>query len=92
MKKEICEIQNMKLYVRQATLFRAFLINVILGLVVDALALFVPGFLFALVVVTGVSPMMMFFSMISGIALWQMLGVVFFLVPALAIWWQRHSK
>ena len=92
MKKEICEIQNMKLYVRQATLFRAFLINVILGLVVGALALFVPGFLFALVVVTGVSPMMMFFSMISGIALWQMLGDVYFLVPALAIWWQRHSK
>ena len=33
--------------------------------------------------------MMMYFSMIGGIALWQMLGVVMFLVPGLATWWER---
>lgn len=76
------------LRIKQRVLFRAFFINVILGLLVWGLT-FLPGFLYLAVVVTGISPMMMYFSMIGGIALWQMLGVLIFLVPALAVWWER---
>mgnify|MGYP004526412107 CR=1 FL=1 len=91
MKADFYDALDAKMLFKQRALFRAFFINVILGLIIGALALFVPYFLFALVVLTGISPMMMFFSVVSGIALWQMLGILFFLVPALAIWWQRHS-
>jgi len=92
MKKQINENEfcAASLLTRQRTLFRAFFINIILGLLVGALV-FIPGFLYMAVVITGISPMMMYFSMISGIALWQMLGVVLFLVPAIATWWERKT-
>jgi len=91
MKKDMNDfvaIRDEKLLSRQRVLFRAFFINLILGLAVWGLT-FVPMFLYVAVWTTGISPMMMYFSMIGGIALWQMLGVVLFLVPALATWWER---
>lgn len=91
MKKEIKDFSDLrdgKMLSRQRVLFRAFFVNLILGLIVWGLT-FVPAFLYVAVLVTGISPMMMYFSMIGGIALWQMLGVVMFLVPALATWWER---
>lgn len=89
MKKDFYETMNAKMAIKQGTLFRAFFINLILGTIVLALTLFVPHFLLMLVVLTGISPMVIFFSAISGIALWQMLGILLFLCPAIAIWWQR---
>lgn len=93
MKKQINENElcAASLLIRQRTLFRAFFINIILGILVS-LMVFIPGFLYMAVVITGISPMMMYFSMISGIALWQMLGVVMFLVPAIATWWERRAQ
>lgn len=89
MKKDFVENLDMKMWFRQRVMFRAFFINLILGLFVWALTAFVPLILYVAVWATGISPMMMYFSIVGGIAFWQMLNVVFFLIPAIAIWWER---
>lgn len=89
MKKDFVENFDMKMWFRQRVMFRAFFINLILGLFVWALTAFVPLILYVAVWATGISPMMMYFSIVGGIAFWQMLNVVFFLIPAIAIWWER---
>lgn len=89
MKKDFVENFDMKMWFRQRAMFRAFFINLILGLLVWALTAFVPLILYVAVWATGISPMMMYFSIVGGIAFWQMLNVVFFLIPAIAIWWER---
>lgn len=80
----------MKLRMKHRMLFRAFFINLILGVVVLALTYF-PILLYVAVWATGISPMVMYFSIISGIAVWQMLGVVLFLVPGISAWMERRS-
>ncbi len=89
MKKESVDMYAAQLLSRQRIMFRAFFINLILGLLVWGLT-FIPAFLYLAVWATGISPMMMYFSMIGGIALWQMLGVVLFLVPAISVWLERR--
>ncbi len=90
MKKDFIQEQDMKLRMKHRMLFRAFFINLILGVVVLALTYF-PILLYVAVWATGISPMVMYFSIISGIAVWQMLGVVFFLVPGISAWLERRS-
>lgn len=90
MKKDFIQEQDMKLRMKHRMLFRAFFINLILGVVVLALTYF-PILLYIAVWATGISPMVMYFSIISGIAVWQMLGVVFFLVPGISAWMERRS-
>ena len=80
----------MKLRMKHRMLFRAFFINLILGVIALALTYF-PILLYVAVWATGISPMVMYFSIISGIAVWQMLGVVFFLVPGISAWMERRS-
>ncbi len=88
MKKEFIEIESEKLRLRQRMLFRTFWVNVILGVIAWGLTL-VPGILYFGVWMTGFSAMLMYYSAISAIALWQMLNVVFFFAPAVAAWWER---
>jgi len=90
MRKDFIQEQDMKLRIKQRTLFRAFFINLILGAIALVLT-YVPVLLYVAVWATGISPMVMYFSIISGIAVWQMLGVVLFLVPAIATWWERRT-
>lgn len=90
MKKDFIQEQDMKLRMKHRMLFRAFFINLILGVVVLALTYF-PILLYIAVWATGISPMVMYFSIIGGIAFWQMLGVVFFLVPGISAWMERRS-
>ena len=90
MKKDFIQEQDMKLRMKHRMLFRAFFINLILGVIVLALTYF-PILLYVAVWATGISPMVMYFSIISGIAVWQMLGVVFFLVPGISAWMERRS-
>jgi|GEM_PF-1219646 len=90
MRKDFIQEQDMKLRMKHRMLFRAFFINLILGVVVLALTYF-PILLYVAVWATGISPMVMYFSIISGIAVWQMLGVVFFLVPGISAWLERRS-
>lgn len=90
MKKDFIQEQDMKLRMKHRMLFRAFFINLILGIIALALTYF-PILLYIGVWATGISPMVMYFSIISGIALWQMLGVVLFFVPAMSTWMERRS-
>ncbi len=90
MKKDFIQEQDMKLRMKHRMLFRAFFINLILGVIALALTYF-PILLYVAVWATGISPMVMYFSIISGIAVWQMLGVVFFLVPGISAWMERRS-
>lgn len=90
MKKDFIQEQDFKLRMKQRWLFRAFFINLFLGVIALALTYF-PILLYVAVWATGISPMVMYFSAIAAIALWQMLGVIYFLVPAVAIWWERKT-
>lgn len=90
MKKDFIQEQDMKLRMKHRMLFRAFFINLILGVIALALTYF-PILLYIAVWATGISPMVMYFSIIGGIAFWQMLGVVFFLVPGISAWMERRS-
>lgn len=90
MKKDFIQAQDLKLRIKHRMLLRAFFINLVLGIIALALTYF-PVLLYIGVLATGISPMVMYFSIISGIAVWQMLGVVLFLVPGLAAWMERRS-
>lgn len=90
MKKDFILEQSMKLRIKHRTLLRAFFINLVLGIIALALTYF-PVLLYIGVWATGISPMVMYFSIISGIAMWQMLGVVFFLIPGWSAWIERRS-
>lgn len=85
MKKDLIQQMEMKLHAKYSMLFRSFFINLALGILAWVLTLF-PVLLYIAVWATGVSPMLMYFSIIGGIAMWQMLGVIFFLVPAISAW------
>ncbi|MCQ2598793.1 MAG: hypothetical protein MJ187_00205 [Alphaproteobacteria bacterium] len=74
---------------KQRVLFRAFFINLILGLIVWCLT-FIPSFVYMAVIISGISPITMYCAMIAGIALWQMLGIIMFLVPAISLWCERR--
>ncbi len=90
MRKDFIQEQDMKMRMKQRSLFRAFFINLFLGVIALVLTYF-PVLLYVAVLLTGISPMIMYFSIIGGIALWQMLGVVLYLVPAVSIWWERRT-
>lgn len=90
MKKDFIQDQDFKMRLRQRTLFRAFFVNLLFGAFALALT-YVPVLLYVAVLLTGISPMVMYFSIISAIALWQLMGVVLFLVPAIAVWWERRT-
>ncbi len=88
MKKDFVEIQNMKLLSKQRICFRAFLINLVLVILVWLLTL-CPEFMYLAVRITGISLPYLYVSAISFLAIWKLAGVIFFLIPAIAIWWER---
>lgn len=93
MKKNTESIQmyDEKLYRKQRILFRAFFINLLLVLFVWLLS-FWPGFMYFISVVTGISIGLLYISWIGWLALWKIAAVLIFLVPAIAIYWERKSK
>ena len=88
MKKNFAEKRDMKLLTRQRVMLRAFAVNTILVLAVWGLT-FIPALMYFGVVVTGVSATMFYVYAIATLALWGLAGVIFFLVPGIAIWWER---
>lgn len=88
MKKDFIEFQNMKLLSKQRIYLRAFFINLALVILVWLLTL-CPQFMYMAVRITGISLPYLYVSAISFLAIWKLAGVVFFLVPAIAIWWER---
>ena len=88
MKTDWVEIHNMKLLSIQRTLMRAFVVNTVLVLLVWLLT-FVPGFIFMGVLLTGVSAPVFYVYAVGTLAMWGLAGVILFLVPAIAVWWER---
>lgn len=88
MKNDFLTKRDIKLLSKQRVLFRAFAVNTLLVLLIWALT-FIPQFIYFGVWVTGVSAPMFFFYAIGTLALWGLAGVILFLVPAIAIWWER---
>lgn len=88
MKNDFQEKQDMKLLSKQRVLFRAFILNTILVLFIWLLTFF-PELLYIGVRVTGVSAPMFYVYAVGTLALWGLAGVVIFLVPAMALWWER---
>ncbi len=89
MKKDL-EKLDLKLLSKQRILFRAFFINVIFVLI-TWLLLLIPACMYFAVWMTGIPPMMLQMSMMGALALWDILAVLIFLVPAIAIYWERKS-
>ena len=78
MKKDFSGKRQMKLLSKQRVL-----------LLIWALT-FVPAVMYFGVWVTGVSAPMFYVYAIGALALWGLAGVVIFLVPAIAVWWERR--
>lgn len=89
MKKDYAEKLNLKLLSRQRILFRAFVVNTILVLLVWGLT-FVPALMYFGVLITGVTATMFYIYAVGTLVLWGLAGVIFFLVPAIATWWERR--
>ena len=88
MKNDFQEMCNIKLLSKQRVLLRAFAVNTLLVLLIWMLT-FVPQLIYFGVWVTGVSAPMFFVYAVGTLALWGLAGVILFLVPAIAIWWER---
>lgn len=88
MKNDFQEMRNIKLLSKQRVLLRAFAVNTLLVLLIWMLT-FVPQLIYFGVWVTGVSAPMFFVYAVGTLALWGLTGVILFLVPAIAIWWER---
>ncbi len=89
MKKDFYEMQDAKLATRQRILFRAFWINTALVMLVWLLS-FIPQFLFFGALMTGVPGSWFYYLMMCGLALWELIAVIFFLAPAIAVAWTRR--
>lgn len=88
MKKKFQEKNDVKLLSKQRVLFRAFVVNTVLVLLIWALT-FIPSLMYFGVLITGVSAPMFYVYAVGTLALWGLAGVIFFLVPGIAIWWER---
>ncbi len=89
MKCEDMEMYDLRMLSKQRVLFRAFFINLIMGFIVFCLIILMPAFVYMAVLISGISPITMYLAMIAGIGVWQMLGIVLFLVPAISLWYER---
>ncbi len=88
MKKEFIEMCDAQLLSKQRVWFRAFVVNTLLVLFIWLMT-FIPAFIYLGVLVTGVSAPMFYVYAIGTLAVWGLAGVVLFLVPAIAVWWER---
>ena len=88
MKKEFIQHYENKLRIKQHILLRAFIINLALIFIVWMLSLSVE-FVELVAFVTSVPVALAYVNMLNWLAYWDIAGVVLFLVPAIAMWWQR---
>jgi hypothetical protein len=90
-KKEFAEYNEFrieKLRVNQNILFRAFVINYI-GVLLMWLIGFIHPLMNWLAFLSGVPAAILSIQFLGWLAVWKIAGVVLFLIPALAIWWER---
>ncbi len=87
MKKSEIQIHNEHLLSRARVALRAFTLNTLFVLLIWLFS-FIPGFLFFGALVTGVPGAWFYYLMVCALALWEMIAVIFFLVPGLAYLWE----
>ncbi len=88
-KDEMARIEH-KLYHKQRVLLRAFLINIILIFVAWLMTLSI-GFMEWAAGLLSMPPALLYINMVNWLAIWDIAGVVLFLIPGLAMWWERCS-
>lgn len=88
MKNDFQEKRNIKLLSKQRVMFRAFAVNTLLVLIIWLLT-FIPQLMYMGVLITGISAPMFYVYAVCALVLWELAGIIFFLVPAIAIWWER---
>jgi len=88
--KDWVEYKLQKMRMRRNVSFRAFAINWVLIFVVWMISMtpMYEGLMEYFMHTDAVQSQMFILDMIG---LWKILNVVFFLVPALAIWWEMHA-
>ncbi len=91
MKKEYLDTRQDKLQTRARILMRSFFINTIFVLFFWVLS-FIPGILFFGALLTGVPGAWFYYLMMCGLALWELIAVVFYLVPSLATFWESKKQ
>ncbi len=91
MKKDFNEKRDVKLLSKQRILFRAFVVNTVLVLLIWGLT-FIPALMYLGVLITGVSAPMFYVYAVGTLALWGLAGVILFLIPAIAVWWERKAR
>jgi len=79
-----------KLRMKRNTLFRAFAINYVLVFVAWLVSM-TPIYEDLLEYFTHMDVAQGQMFVLDVIGLWKILGVVLFLIPALAIWWEMHA-
>ena len=90
MKKEELAIYENKLRMKQHILLRAFAINLALLFIVWIFSLST-NVMELIAFATNVPTTLVYMNMLNWLAIWDIAGAVLFLVPALAIWWQRAA-
>ncbi len=91
MRKDFYIEQDIRLLTRQRILMRTFVVNTFLVLLTWFFS-FIPGFLFMGALITGVPGAWFYYLMMCGLALWELIAVIFFFAPAMAIAWLRRTN
>lgn len=90
MPKDQMEHINHKLYHKQRVLLRAFIINYAL-VFLCWLCMMSGAFMEFAAMMTRMPAELVYIQMINWMAIWKIAGAVLFLIPGLAIWWERCS-
>ena len=90
MNKEIKAKYEYKLYMKQCILLRAFFINIAI-ICIAWLATLSNGLMAWTAFLTNISIEQVYSGMFLLLGVWDVAGVLLFLVPALAIYWERKS-
>jgi len=79
-----------KLASKRNTMFRAFLLNYIAIFLVWLLTL-TPMFDVLMALFTSFTPRQADMYMMTLLGFWKIAGVILFLIPAFATWWEMHA-
>jgi len=88
--KEFYELKMHKMRQKRNTLFRAFVINAV-AIFLVWLLMMTPFYGWAMGTFTPFTPADAQMYLFDLIGVWKLAGVVLFLVPALAIWWEMAA-
>ncbi|MCL2339089.1 MAG: hypothetical protein FWC51_04015 [Proteobacteria bacterium] len=88
--KELMAHEHHKMQIKRNTLFRAFLINYVAVFIVWLITL-TPFYGWAMATFTHFPPEAADLYVMNILGIWKVAGVILFLIPALAIWWEMAA-